>query len=46
MGNICAHPFVTFPPQLPGYTDRPHDFARPPAVYREAPRGENRSKQR
>ena len=22
-GDICAHRFVTFPPQLPGYTDRP-----------------------
>jgi len=23
MGDICARSFVTFPPQLPGYTDGP-----------------------
>lgn len=45
LGNISAQPFVTFPPQLPGYTDAPHDFARSRAVYLEHCCGENRPKQ-
>lgn len=43
-GDLCAHRIATFPPQLPGYTDRPH-FATDFAVYLEPRCGECHSKQ-